>query len=634
MSQGTGVGQKLRLNVLALEGESEAGKFLVCVDCDAGVGDLAAKIHSALQKNCIGGHPVRLLNGQRAELPSDECASDILRDGEAVIAILSKDPLNRPPWSARANRFEEGVDNTEQTDEVDKPEKLQGRPPGPSEIFEEDVQVKPLVSPGPPGDCWEIANLTPKLREFISMRFCEVASCNAQLEKNFIVVTMRPPGKAPLQYSLARVDVIEFERLCGRSVEAIRSRLGYFERAQGTLTTLLRAGSAPADYATNMLPYHYRAGEEFEDLLSEAHANADAFGQVEGFRPVILVDTSGAVGEMLPHIRLSLKRMLYSFLVAKSRFNLARTGSEGKTLLWERSPVPPTTQKLREAEEWFDRLKPLRKSSNLLGGLQTVLQQSEADMIYVISSGFSRRDHADYILNELRAANAQGVPINVVGIDCDDKGEHGLRELARQHGGTFRHKRFSGPDPDVFREKPQPEAPRVEDTRLSIGGQLDILDIVSREQEVQVTDWLEEQKCANRLLLMTVAQSAVPTPGQALDAHHREALGVRGEGPMRMQELIQGAAAGGPGRTSERARRGAAQPVQCGGSLPPPEYKRAAGAEARRAPREDTCRRPSVANPWDRPTATVRVSQLAGQAGRLPAGSAARVGSALRRGPA
>lgn len=473
------------------------------------------------------------------------------------------------------------------------------------------------------------------------MRFCEVASCNAQLEKNFIVVTMRPPGKAPIQYSLARIDVIEFERLCGRTVEAIRSRLGYFERAHGSLTTLLRAGSAPSDYASNMLPYRYRAGEEFEDLLSEAHANADAFGQVEGFRPVILVDTSGAVGELLPYIRLSLKRMLYSFLVAKSRFNLARTGSDGSTLLWERSPVPPTTQKLREAEEWFDRLKPLRKSANLLGGLQAVLQQSDADMIYVISSGLPRREHADYILSEVRAANAKGVPINVVGIDCDDKGECGLRELARQHGGTFRHKRFSGPDPDVFREKPQPEAPRVEDTRLSIGGQLDIIDIMSKEQEVQLTDWLEEQKCANRLLLMTVAQSAVPTPGQAQEARHREVLGVRGEGPTRMQERIQGAAAHGPsvqdtdlGKASERVRRGAVQPAQCGASLPPPEYKRAAGAEARRAPREENCRRPSVANPWDRPTATIRVSQLAGQAGRLPAGSAARVGSALRKGSA
>ncbi|CAK0885154.1 unnamed protein product, partial [Prorocentrum cordatum] len=182
--KGTGVGQKLRLpgglNVLALEGEAEAGKFLVCVDGGAGVGDLAAKIHGALQKNCIGGHPVRLLNGHRAELPSDECAADILRDGEGVIAILSKDPLNRPPWSA--NRLEEGVDNTEQTDEVEKPE---GRPPGPGETFEEDVQVrKPLELQGPPGDCWELANLTPKLREFISMRFCEVASCNAQLENH------------------------------------------------------------------------------------------------------------------------------------------------------------------------------------------------------------------------------------------------------------------------------------------------------------------------------------------------------------------------------------------------------------------------------------------------------------------
>ncbi|CAK0885155.1 unnamed protein product [Prorocentrum cordatum] len=359
---------------------------------------------------------------------------------------------------------------------------------------------------------------------------------------------MRPPGKAAIQYSLARIDVIEFERLCGRSVEAVRSRLGYFERARSSLSSLLRAGSAPGDYVSNMLPYRYRAGEEFEDLLSEAHANADAFGQAEGFRPVILVDTSGAVGELLPYIRLSLKRMLYPMglthlfgcsrdqakeAVPKQREHRARlaakkrrtedvaaaiSGSDTVSVMaadaadWIRClkylkdavalqevQISPAAEDECEArmwkwswatvinpsgvaKEWFDRLRPLRKSANLLGGLQTVLQQQDADMIYVISSGLPRRDHADYILSEVRAANAKGVPINVVGIDCDDKGEYGLRELARQHGGTFRHKRFSGPDPDVFREKAQPEAPRVEDTRLSIGGQMDILDIMAKDR--------------------------------------------------------------------------------------------------------------------------------------------------------
>jgi len=453
---------------------------------------------------------------QRAELPGDECAADILRDGEGVIAILSKDQMNRPPWQPDV-----GADTTEQTDE---PEGLKAKQKavalsGPGEIFEEDVQVapKPLALPGPPEDCWEMANLTPKMREFVSTRFGEVPSCDAQLEKHFIVVTMRPKGiaSAPLHYSLARIDIIEFERLCGRNVEAIRKNLSYFERSKQSLGTLLDAGAAPVDYASNMLPYRYRAGEEFETLLKETHENADAFGQAEGFRPVIVVDTSGGVGQVLPYIRLALKRMLYSFLVAKSKFNLARTASDGRTFMWERAPVPPTTQKLREAEEWCDRLKPMRKQANLMGSLQMALQQADADMIYLISSGLPRREHPDYVLEQIQKANTRGIPINVVGIDCDTRGEHGLRELARQHGGTFRQKRFSGPDPDVFRERPTPETGVVEDTRLSIGGQLDILSIMAKEQEVQLTDWLEEQKCANCLLLMTAAQSAVPTPRQA-----------------------------------------------------------------------------------------------------------------------
>ena len=49
-------------------------------------------------------------------------------------------------------------------------------------------------------------------------------------------------------------------------------------------------------------------------------------------------------------IKVALKRMLYSFLVAKSKFNLVKFATNGRPMLWERELVPPTAHKLRDAE--------------------------------------------------------------------------------------------------------------------------------------------------------------------------------------------------------------------------------------------------------------------------------------------
>merc|ERR1719388_52364 len=59
---------------------------------------------------------------------------------------------------------------------------------------------------------------------------------------------------------------------------------------------------------------------------------------------------------------------------------------------------------------------------------------------------------------------------------------------------------------------------------MTIGGQLSIIEVMIEEQKAQEFDWLEEQKCANRLLLTTATQQPVPDPDAQRDIQRRVAL--------------------------------------------------------------------------------------------------------------
>jgi len=156
---------------------------------------------------------------------------------------------------------------------------------------------------------------------------------------------------------------------------------------------------------------------------------------------------------------------------------------------------------------------------------------------------------------------------------------------------------------------------------MTIGGQVDILDIMAHESEGQLGSWLEEQKCAHRLLLLTATQQPVPLaddkPPPVPGASGRRA-------PPRLQELLEaahgkahhaGAIVGGLGSAcrpssarSHALRRDAAQLT-----LPPPQDPRPrARAQARCNSAAGGLRQPSLVNPWDVPSfaAPVRVSQL------------------------
>lgn len=685
----TTFGQKLRLNVAAIIDDSTVGRLLVCIDDEALVEDLKSKIRCALARSGIDGHLLRLTNRMGACIPPDEKAGDVLRDAEEVVAVLTgepEDPLERqqlaggmgdlmsfaragpsqgggmagpPPVAPRINRA--GGGGPEESFQTALPPSPRGKGfggpqhqlPGPSEAFEEDM-LEPLAMKGaPPGSDWSVEGLAPKLREYISTRFREAHASTCAPGNSFIAVTMQPRARAgavrsqSIYYSIARIDVVEFERLCASKIQEYRSRADHFQRCKQALQALLEKGTPGTEYAANMLPYRYRSGGEVTDLLSET--DMPTFGQVEGFRPTIVIDNSGAVGESLVFIRTALKRILYSFLVAKSKFNLVKFSAQGKPIAWANGMVPPTAQVLREAEEFLDGITPVRRShsANLLEGIQLAMAHPEADTVYVLSSGLPRRYSLDVALRSLRSMNIRDLPLHILGVECEPKAELELRRIADDNHGSFRQKRFGpGFDPSSssgLSDVASAAASGQADTRLTISGQLSILDIMLEEQEIATVDWLEEQKCANRLLLTTQSQQPVPDAEQARAMYQRSALGdvkrQMRESESRLQELVDAqvsrapgcpaVAAGYLGAGTER-RRVASRSSQRGSSQPP------AGA--------NHIRRPSVVNPWDRPGSTIKASELKEASKKLrgngalpprigrPLSARARPSSAGRRG--
>lgn len=667
MSSVGGFGQKLRLNVVALISDTTVGKVLVCVDEDIYIEDLASKIRGVLAKSQIEGRLLRLLNAKGANLPGDERVGDVLRDAEEVVAVLVHEPTNAANRRqlhagagevmnfSRMAQLDEGGQAAEvatsprprpniteeeraAADDLKATVKMSGnlpaKLPGPCEVFEEDLLEKPASKGGTtsmwnPGNTdWGIEGLSPKLREYVCTRFKEATHTNADNGSSFITVTMRPRARAgasihsqPVHYSIARIDVIAFERLCAEKVQEHRSCTDHFNRCREALTALLNKGASETEYAPNMLPYRYRAGEEFSGLLSEV--DLPTFGQVEGHRPTILIDNSGALGESLTYVCSAMKRMLYSFIVAKSKFNLLSFSQHGEAVAWANGMVPPTAQVLREAEEWLGGLRPLRSSrpANFLEGIQLAMGHPEADVVYILSSGLPRRCGLDYALRTVRAVNVRDVPVHVIGVDCDARAELELRRLAEDNHGCFRHKRFSGghagrPDPlemSSVEITASLGAHDNDDARLTIGGQLSILDVMIEDQESHKVDWLEEQKCANRLMLATATHGPVPDTEQARELYKQSAIreSDRQLGQsQRLQELYDTA----PGLVNSRLK------IQGGSALRqavldsregrPGSARRAQSQPRPPGPAADIPRRPSVVNPWDRPGSCVRPSLL------------------------
>lgn len=247
----------------------------------------------------------------------------------------------------------------------------------------------------------------------------------------------------------------------------------------------------------------------------------------------------------------------------------------------------------------------------------------------------------------------------MIGVECEPADELALRRLAEDNHGSFKHKRFEC-DSQWFASEDDgdgrgAEGSMVVDTRLTVGGQLSVIDVMVEEHKRLESDWLEEQKCANRLLLTTATQQPVPT--RADQRHLQRKMQMSGaqqaqlgggyvyadDAPTTTLRDLFGVAPKPPWEASGEAvpfdpRLSRAPQTNDRTSLPREREtwnRRAGAAEAHQTPhwianqvpesefggKSDSLRRPSLVNPWDSSAnATIRVSEQAKRLQKAGAG--------------
>merc|ERR1712211_134133 len=94
---------------------------------------------------------------------------------------------------------------------------------------------------------------------------------------------------------------------------------------------------------------------------------------------------------------------------------------------------------------------------------------------------------------------------------------------------------------------------------------MDITEVMISEQVIQITTWLEEQKCANRILLSSATQHPVPDEQQARYVAGKMVVNQLCRAPPPpLRDMVQGTPMSARPPSSGRAppRRGAVQPAQ------------------------------------------------------------------------
>uniref|UniRef100_A0A0G4G0I3 Uncharacterized protein n=1 Tax=Chromera velia CCMP2878 TaxID=1169474 RepID=A0A0G4G0I3_9ALVE len=420
---------------------------------------------------------------------------------------------------------------------------------------------------------WLVDHLTPKLKEWIIARFNQSCVNHPKYVKaidkfigarfyracgSFVTVFMSPasrvgsdaPKTLPVQYEVARVDLIEFQRVVRRQLEMLRGQMLQLEKTGKVLNAMLQQGLTDSSPCALMLPLQFSSLDEVDGAMAEAER--PVFGQLEGLNPVIIVDTSGTAAKHLSFVRASLKRILYSFIVSKSAFNFVRfVPATGAPRPFASSPVCPIQQSLREAEDFIDLLRPVH-NVRMLDGLKTALEMEGVDTVYLCSSGGDEKQHPyDIILEAVRTLNVREVPIHCIGVGCGSVPELFLRRLAESNHGSFRLKRFGhlhgppgikpGPGEtgaeqmgsferrykswrsEVVTQHVRGVEGRLKQSRMTIGGQLRIIDVLSQEKKLEEVEWLGELKCVNRLLLASNTQGPVPSRDALTELQKRTA---------------------------------------------------------------------------------------------------------------
>lgn len=449
--------------------------------------------------------------------------------------------------------------------------------PGPQEMFDgermplEAMQANHPIEPVEPtsyDNDWLVENMSPKLREFVLEHFQEsliseakyVASIGKyvgarfyQKSGSFVSVFMRPqtaigsdPNMTmPVHYNVARVDIVSFQKDVEGQIERIQQHLELLAATMRGLKALLSKGMSEGDHINVMLPYSYKTFDEVEGLMLEAER--PLFASIQASRPIIVVDTSGGIGKHLTFVKAALKRTLYAHLACKQAIQLIKfSPAQGSARAWAQAMVPPTEQALQAAETWIDGLT-ASSTGNILDAVRLAIAHQDADAIYVLSSGDVDKTQHDGILTGVRALNVREIAIHTLGIESQPRGELLLRNIAESNHGDFVLKSFEfGKEnqqstvcsadvkwtswrTQLINDKSKQMSENFKKQRLSIGGQIKIIDVMIREEARKEGSWKEEWKCAQRLLLASETQGAMPDKDQVRELERKttRSLSVR-----------------------------------------------------------------------------------------------------------
>eukprot|EP00746_Dinoflagellata_sp_MGD_P162599 gnl/MRDRNA2_/MRDRNA2_90228_c0_seq1.p1 gnl/MRDRNA2_/MRDRNA2_90228_c0~~gnl/MRDRNA2_/MRDRNA2_90228_c0_seq1.p1 ORF type:complete len:805 (+),score=175.76 gnl/MRDRNA2_/MRDRNA2_90228_c0_seq1:75-2489(+) len=448
---------------------------------------------------------------------------------------------------------------------------------GPQETFQgelmplEAMQANHPVDPIEPtsyDNDWLVENMAPKLREYVLNHFQEsliseakyVASIGKyvgarfyQKSGSFVSVFMRPQtaigsdpnATMPVHYNVARVDIVSFQKDVEGQIERIQQHLELLAATMRGLKALLSKGMSESDHINVMLPYSYKTFDEVEGLMLEAER--PLFTSMQASRPIIVVDTSGGLGKHLIYIKAALKRTLYAHMASKQAIQLIKfSPAQGSARAWAQEMVPPTEQALQAAETWIDGLT-ASSTGNILDAVRLAIAHQDADGIFLISSGDVDKVQHDGILTGVRALNVREIAIHTIGVEAQPRGELLLRNIAESNHGDFSLKSFEfGKEKQqstvcsadvkwtswrtqLINEKSKQMSEDFKKQRLSIGGQIKIIDVMIREEARKEGSWKEEWKCAQRLLLASETQGAIPDKDQVRELERKttRSLSVR-----------------------------------------------------------------------------------------------------------
>jgi len=436
--------------------------------------------------------------------------------------------------------------------------------PGPQETLYEEAGPQEVLQTMPPAvgteppveypDDWLIDGLTPALRARVMKSFDEayiteqkyvpalgkyVGARFYQASKSFIPVFVRPQGRLgsygaaplPVTYNIPKVDVVCFLKEQQDKLRSGEEHADSLRNCVYALEALLAKGMRESDAIEVMLPYDYEERADSAGALLEAES--PLFADISGRNVVFIVDCSGAASKHLAYIKAAVKRALWTQVPHKQRFNLVTfTSTSGSVRDFAGALVPPTQECLERAEQWIDGLRPGQNAAGrgaTLDALRLALAYKHTDSVVFATGGTGGSGPTPgFVLQGVRALNVTGASLHVVALDAPAGEVAFLRRLAEDNRGTFTarpltvergdgkeilgtfEQRYSSWRTGLVNDLARKREEGFRKARLTIGGQLRILQVMLEEHETTVALVGEEIKCGLRLIAMVDRPAAFP----------------------------------------------------------------------------------------------------------------------------